>query len=110
MKLKLDENLGKRTAEVFRTAGHAVTTVAEQALQAAGDSDLFAVCVRERRVLVTLDLDFANPLLFEPAAGEGIAVLRVPDLPSGRDLVAAAMRLVAAMEADDIAGASGSSA
>jgi predicted nuclease of predicted toxin-antitoxin system len=104
LKLKIDENLGTRTADVFRAAGHDVATVAEQSLQAADDAEIFAVCAREQRALVTLDLDFANPLRFAPAASAGIAVLRVPDLPSGRDLVAAAMRLVSAMQADDIVG------
>jgi len=104
VKIKLDENLGVRTAEVFRSAGHDVATTAEQGLQSAGDAAIFDVCASEGRVLVTLDLDFANPFVFAPERTAGVAVLRVPDLPSGRDLIAAAMRLVAAMEADDITG------
>lgn len=37
-----------------------------------------AEMARERSVDVTLDLDFANPLVFEPRRHSGIAVLRMP--------------------------------
>jgi predicted nuclease of predicted toxin-antitoxin system len=104
LRIKLDENLGVRTAETFRAAGHEVANVEEQGLRSAPDPRIFAVCAEEGRVLVTLDLEFANPLVFAPERSAGVAVLRVPDLPSGGDLVSAAMRLVAAMEVDDITG------
>jgi predicted nuclease of predicted toxin-antitoxin system len=104
VKLKLDENLGVRTAEVFRAAGHEVATVDEQGLRSSPDSEISVVCAGERRVLVTLDKDFADPLLVPPERSAGVAVLRVPDLPGSQALVAAAMRLVAAMEAGEITG------
>jgi predicted nuclease of predicted toxin-antitoxin system len=104
VRIKLDENFGSRTAEVFRAAGHEVATAIDEQLQSASDDDVFAACVRERRVLVTLDLDFANPLRFDPATAAGVAVLRVPSLPGRRHLIAAAMRVVAAMQEGDITG------
>jgi predicted nuclease of predicted toxin-antitoxin system len=66
MKLKLDENLGERGREIL-SRGHDVTTVASQSLQKAEDAKLIERCRREGRVLVSLDLDFANPLHFGPA-------------------------------------------
>lgn len=78
MKVKLDENLGNRAADLFSNAGYGVATVSGQGLGGAGDEDLIEVCTSEQRVLVTLDLDFSNVLRFPPERYAGIAVLRVP--------------------------------
>lgn len=37
---------------------------------------MIARCRDERRAIITLDLDFGNPLLFKPSEYSGIAVLR----------------------------------
>lgn len=37
---------------------------------------MIAVCREERRCIVTLDLDYANPLVFNPLDFFGIVVLR----------------------------------
>jgi predicted nuclease of predicted toxin-antitoxin system len=78
LKIKLDENLGNRAIELFREAGHEVGTVSEQDFGGATDDELIEACRTERRVLVTLDLDFSNVLRFPPEQYAGIAVLRVP--------------------------------
>ena len=60
MRLKLDENLGHLVQELFRQASHDVATVAGERLSSATDRDVIEACQRERRCLVTLDLDLAN--------------------------------------------------
>ena len=104
MRLKLDENLGRAAAELVARAGHDVASVATQRMSGTADGELFERCVAEGRCLVTLDLDFANPFRFDPARGAGVAVLRVPDLPGQRDILACLARLVGGLERADVAG------
>lgn len=104
MKLKLDENLGNRGAELFRAAGHDVATVVEQNLISTPDCDLLTICHSEERALVTLDMDFSNPLVFEPTQYSGIAVLRLPARIVPEDLWAACRVLITAMSKSDLRG------
>jgi predicted nuclease of predicted toxin-antitoxin system len=104
MKLKLDENLGVRFAERLRLAGHDVATVVDQGLVSATDQRLIGICGAERRCLVTLDLDFANPLRFDPESHAGIAVLRLDRRPTHTALAFAIDTLVRALDRMDITG------
>jgi hypothetical protein len=97
LKLKLDENLGNRSAAMLREAGHDVRTVGDAALCGADDESLLQVCQRQKRGLVMLDLDFGNPLRFRPRDFAGIAVPRLPRRPSFRHLQNAVQILMAAL-------------
>jgi predicted nuclease of predicted toxin-antitoxin system len=104
MKLKLDENLGKRGREILSAAGHDVATVASQSLEKTEDAKLIECCRREKRALVSLDLDFANPLHFRPSDYSGIAVLRLPRKPSHEDLLRAVRTLAAGIGRENVDG------
>ena len=104
MNVKLDENLGRRGAAVLRAAGHNVTTAAEEGLSSAGDRKLAEVCRSERKCLVTLDLDFGNPLRFVPSHYAGIAVLRLPRSPAAGDLIDAVRTLAAGLAGRTVEG------
>jgi len=104
MKLKLDENLGKTAANVFQSAGYDTQTLRGQGLSKAADREVIAACQSEGRRLVTLDLDFGNPLLFDPANYAGIAVLRLAHRPSHSDLLDVCNTLIGGLKKRDIAG------
>jgi predicted nuclease of predicted toxin-antitoxin system len=76
MRLKLDENLDERLRDKIATAGHDVSTVRLQGLRGETDDNLFELCRRESRAIVTLDLDFSNVLRYPPDGTEGVIVLR----------------------------------
>lgn len=77
MKFKLDENLGDWAAAPLIADGHDVCTVANEGLCGKPDSEVLQAAVQEGRCLITLDIEFANPLVFPPKSHCGIAALRV---------------------------------
>jgi len=73
----MDENLHEDAADLLRQNGHDALTVYDQGLRGRDDSEIADVCRREQRVLVTLDLDFADVRVYPPAGYAGIIVLRL---------------------------------
>lgn len=104
MKLKLDENLGRRGFEAFARAGHDVSSVHLQQMDGATDREVFEVCRTEGRVVVTLDLDFSNPLVFDPRPTAGVAVIRLSRHPTPSELAVATERLIEAFREIPIDG------
>jgi predicted nuclease of predicted toxin-antitoxin system len=104
MKFKLDENLGRRGRDLLTAGGHDVATVFDQKLNHAPDTEVIEACRQERRCLVTLDLDFGNPLPFNPGEYFGIAVLRLPARCSYEDLIIAIETLAKAVARESIEG------
>ncbi len=104
MKLKLDENLGHATVDLFRQAGYDVETVRNENLSGAPDEEVIAACRREARALITLDLHFSNPLMFKPSKSFGIAVLRLPSTPSYDDLRIVCNTLLRRLHDDSLCG------
>lgn len=80
MRLRLDENLGRRLVKSLRAAGHDVDTVVEAGLSGLTDAHLLTVCCEHRRVLVTLDVGYTDMLRFPPERSCGVIVLR-PESP-----------------------------
>jgi len=79
--IKLDENLGAHLLLRARDAGLDAESVRSEGLGGIDDDALYEHCNKEERALITLDLDFSNPLRFPPAGRPGTIVLR-PHRPS----------------------------
>ena len=66
MKFKVDESLPTEYTTILRGAGFEADTVSDENLSGASDSVLSERCCTEDRVLMTLDLDFANLQAYPP--------------------------------------------
>ena len=77
MKFKIDENLPAESAETLRQSGFVADTVADENLSGSDDEAVVARSRLDDRVLVTLDLDFANIRAYPPGEHSGIIVLRL---------------------------------
>jgi predicted nuclease of predicted toxin-antitoxin system len=94
MRFKLDENFDLRLIPLLAEEGHDVDCVRDEGLSGKPDEAIYDVCRSVGRILVTLDLDFTNPLRFPPAPTEGIIVVRPlrPTLPMIRSTLASALQ------------------
>ena len=97
MKFKIDENLPVEAAEILRELGFEADTVGDEVLSAADDSVIADQVRREGRILLTLDLDFANIQAYPSDQHAGIIVLRLArqDKPT---VLAYVRRIAAALD------------
>lgn len=90
MKLLLDENLSSVHAQMLRELGHDAVSVVELGLAGADDAVVRESAIESKRVLITLDGDFANVLRFPPATTPGVIRIRLH--PATEELIDAALR------------------
>jgi predicted nuclease of predicted toxin-antitoxin system len=83
MKFKLDENLPLAARDVFSEAGYDALSVHDQAVAGAADEHLAQICRAEERILVTLDLDFADIRLYPPHDFPAVAAPGLSHDPCG---------------------------
>ncbi|MFX1297584.1 MAG: DUF5615 family PIN-like protein [Promethearchaeota archaeon] len=76
MFFKLDENTPCVLKKVIENLGdYQVDSVFHQNLAGISDKDLIAHCFKEKRILITLDHDFMNPILYPNDKHKGIIIL-----------------------------------
>lgn len=95
MNFKVDENLPVEVAELLNQAGYDAITVSEQNLIGTSDINLAGLCRKEKRIIVTLDTDFADIRAYRPNDMFGIIVMRLTrqDKPHVLEVLRAIMRL-----------------
>ena len=103
MTFKTDENLPVEAATTLRETGFDVETVWDEHLSGAPDATVASRVRHEARVLITLDLDFANIRSYPPERYTGIVVLR-PKTQDTRTVVAYIRKLIAVLQRRSPAG------
>ena len=93
MRFKVDENLPGEVCDLLSRAGYDAVTVGQQGLGGAADARLYKLCQNERRVLITLDVDFANVQAYAPKSSVGVIVFRLARQDRQRVLDAVATTL-----------------
>jgi predicted nuclease of predicted toxin-antitoxin system len=77
MRFKIDENLPIEAADVLNQRGHDAETVFQEELNGASDTDIASACKREKRALLTLDMDFSDIRTYPPEDFFGLVILRL---------------------------------
>jgi predicted nuclease of predicted toxin-antitoxin system len=86
MKIKLDENLPHRLANLLQELGHDVHTLHDERLIGHADSEIWEAAQKESRFLITQDLDFSDTRRFAPGSHHGILLIRLRS-PNRRNLI-----------------------
>lgn len=103
MQIKLDENMPPVVADLLRREGHDVRTVYDQGLRSCSDPEVIAACQAENRVLLSLDLDFSNILVYPPEDYAGLIVLRLRR-PGPAAVLALVRRLLTHLATQTVSG------
>lgn len=61
----------------MKESGLKADTVYDEGINGKPDSKVFSVCLNEKRVLITLDLDFSDIRLYPPNTHFGIIIFRL---------------------------------
>ena len=80
MKLKLDENLSRHLKPILIGLGHDVLTAADEDLLSRPDVEVAACAAREGRILLSLDIEFADLRKYPPGSHPGIILFRPASL------------------------------
>ena len=103
MRFKTDENTPPELADLLRAEGYDALTIWDQRLTGSHDADILAICSREDRVFITLDLDFADIRAYPPASFPGIIVLRL-ERQSAANVLAAFHRILPLLMSEPLSG------
>ena len=77
MKFFLDANMPYSSKEVFKKFGK-VQNAKDINLQGALDDEIFDFVIKNKAILVTKDLEFGNPYIYNLKQYAGLIIIRVP--------------------------------
>lgn len=88
MRFLLDENVENRILLHLRSLGHDVTTIARDYPTSLSDEAVLAIARRERRVLITNDVDFGELVVRRRLRHHGVILVRLPFGDTARKIAA----------------------
>jgi predicted nuclease of predicted toxin-antitoxin system len=103
LKFKVDENMPAEVAALLNDVGHDAVTVPQQHMGGQPDPKIAAACQQEGRVVLTLDLDFADIRAYPPFDYAGIVVLRLSRIDKYR-IIGALERLLPVLDHEKLVG------
>jgi len=106
MQLKLDENLGLASVRALQQFGYDCERVTDEGLSGATDQRVWEKAQAERRLFITLDLDFADIRRFPPGTHAGLLVLR-PDRNSSQAVLDILLHVVERYSLESFSGCLG---
>lgn len=77
MKFLANENLFEPIIEHLRSLGHDVLSIREAGLSGISDDEVYQLACKDRRVVITMDKDFARIFRFPPEKCGGIIVVKI---------------------------------
>jgi predicted nuclease of predicted toxin-antitoxin system len=83
MKIKLDENMPLRLAQILSRYGHQTDTVPQEGLTGREDAEIWETAQQAGCFLITQDLDFSDIRRFTPGTHHGLLLVRLRE--PGRD-------------------------
>ncbi len=102
MRFLIDENLPASVGSVFEDLGFEAQHVRNlKELRGRPDEVIFEYAVSQKSIIVTRDLNFANPIRFELHKLSGIIVLRFPNEISIQSMTEEIKRLIAMFKKAD---------
>ncbi len=76
MKLKLDENLSRHLKPILAGLARDVLTAADEDLLSQPDTEIARAAKAEQRMLLTLDIEFADLRKYPPGSHPGVILFR----------------------------------
>jgi predicted nuclease of predicted toxin-antitoxin system len=103
-KIKLDENFPPDLIEIFETAGIDASSVLKQKISGIDDDNLYTLCIKEERVIVSFDLDFSNIIRYPADKTPGIIVCRIRKKMTLEDIKNLCSKLVLVIKSTELEG------
>jgi len=86
MRILVDENLYAPVAKMLEALGHDILDLKKDGLRGLTNGEVYNICQRENRILLTMDRDFGNILLYPPESTPGVIVVSLGRLSVNRAL------------------------